>query len=130
MRRGFFAFDDAYMWAPSYEKKSKGVESILRMSRKRGIDIGWTATRPTTVHINIRFNTHFAWVPQIKYGVINNKKLPLLMIVRRFKYMPEGMTEMEQLGPRIGKPVVIKAPLLWKIFDNYDTYEEIEELPD
>ena len=128
MRGGFFAFDDAYIWAPSYEKKSTGVESILRMSRKRGIDIFWTATRPTTVHINIRFNTHIAWVPHIIKLPVNGRLLPIVLIARRYKFIPEADRTIDMLGSQVGSPIVIKAPLLWKIFDSYDTSEEIGQI--
>jgi hypothetical protein len=126
MRMGFFAWDDAYIWANSRRfKDNKGVDIILGKSGKRKIDIAWTTTRTSQVDINIRYNTSVAIIPEI---ILNPQtKVPELMIARFFEFMPEGQNEMEQLGMLFNK-MVVRGNLLKRVMGWYDTAEEIEEL--
>lgn len=131
IRQGFFAADDFYIWANSRRfKDNRGIDLVLGKSRKRGIDIAWTATRPMQVDINIRINTHFAWVPQLfmRPDPKNPKaRLPWFMVVRKHMFIPEVKEETDFLGDLVEK-MVIPPKVVEKAMNLYDTIEEVEDL--
>jgi len=118
MRKGWFAWDDAYIWANSRRKDLKGVDLILGKSGKRGIDIAWTTTRTNQVDINIRENTEFIWWPQL---IRNNE----FCVIRQFLYYPERGDSDEE---RTGEPVRTMMFRTKPVFDWYDTREEVESI--
>ncbi len=117
MRKGFFAWDDAYRWAPS-KHRNKDVDLIMAMSGKREIDIMWTTTRTNQVDINVRENTEFIWFP---FLVDNNR----LCVARQYNYYPErGDSDEERTGELLREIRFRTA----NVFKWYETREEIGEL--
>ena len=124
MRNGFLAVDDFYMWANSRKfKDNDAVNLVCSMSGKRGIDIAYTTVRPGMVDINVRYNTLFAWVPQ----VILRDGYPYKLTVRKYLFSPEGRDESEMLSRLVGC-YTLKGDLLKYVVESYDTAEEITGL--
>lgn len=117
----FLAIDDAYRWFYAPKGYNPYVDKILACSRKRGVDIAYTMTRSNQVHINIRVNTAYIWVPMII------PKLDL-MVAPQFKYLPDrgikGGDE-ERIGDMVQQFLISDIPEIW---ERYNTEEEIDEL--
>ena len=125
MRNGMFLWDDAYVWANSRRiKETKSINMIFAKSRKRGIDIIWSTTRPSQVDINIRYNTAYAWIPQIILD--KTTRIPIELIARKYEFIPEGANDTEILG-RLLNVIRIRGEVLKYVMEIYDTTEEIEE---
>lgn len=68
MREGFFAADELWSWVDSRmsgAKKNKVISSILLKSRKRGINIGYTAQHLSQIDKRVRNITDFIATPQL-----------------------------------------------------------------
>jgi hypothetical protein len=117
----FLAIDDAYQWFYAPKGYNPYVDKILACSRKRGVDIAYTMTRSNQVHINIRVNTAYVWVPML----IPNADL---MVAPQFKYLPDrGLKggDEERIGDIIQQFLISNVPEIWEM---YNTEEEIGEL--
>jgi hypothetical protein len=68
MREGFFAGDELWSWCDSRvsgSNKNKVISAILLKSRKRGINIGYTAQHLSQVDKRMRNITDFIALPQL-----------------------------------------------------------------
>lgn len=111
MREGFLCADELWTWADSRlsgSKKNKFLTLVLAKSRKRGINIGYTAQYFKSVDVRIRTVTDFLCMPKLNESetvctlfVYSN---PSMQIQRVFKFRTQP------------------------VFNLYDTNEEVEEL--
>jgi len=110
MHEGIFLGDELWLWLDSrasQSKKNKMISKILGKSRKRGIEIFYTTQDFSQIDKRIRKITDYFCVPML------NKSETLCTLLIYNKYME------------------LKRCLRFrtaKIFDCYDTTEEIEEL--
>jgi hypothetical protein len=117
MRRGWFAFDDAYRWINSRVKNIGGIDLIMSLSGKRHIDIGWTTTRTNQVDINMRINSDYIWWPFLS----PDKRI---LVGRMYEYYPERGTSDEERTGELRKTIAFPSS---PIFRWYDTEEEIQD---
>jgi len=117
MRTGWFAADDIYMWLDSRRKQVGGINKIMSLSGKRGIDICWTTTRTVDVDARLRANTEVIWYP-----VMTDKYC--YMLGYEYIFRTGASTDAEVTG----KPIKTYRFESAKVFPFYDTYEEIQDI--
>lgn len=113
MNHGFFAGDELWLWLDSrasMKRKNMAIGNILLTSRKKDVQIGYTAQSFNQVDIRIRRITDFIALPQLDASeticrliIFSN---PTLQVLRTYKFRT--------------------AP----IFKLYDTREIVKVLPD
>jgi hypothetical protein len=113
--------DDSYMWFYAPRGFNPWVDKILACSRKRNVDIIYVVTRSNQIHVNLRNNTAFCWIPMI---------IPQMdcMIAYRFRYLADrGLKggDEERIGEPMGGYAIGNITWVWSQFD---TYEEVDEL--
>lgn len=111
MKNGFLCADELWTWVDSRvsgSKKNKFITMVLAKSRKRGIDIGYTAQYFKSIDVRIRSVTDFIALPKL-----NDKETICTLPV----YSNPSFKLQKIFKFRAGQ-----------IFKLYDTNEEIEEL--
>lgn len=111
MHEGFFAGDELWQWADSRmsgSHKNKFITAILGKSRKRGINITYTAQYFKSIDIRIRTVTDFIAIPSLNASEsicrVSVYSMPEMSLQQVFKFRT--------------------AP----IFPLYDTKEEVKQL--